>query len=153
MKFFGKTGASVTVAAVAVTGFLAATMAPALATPQFQIYTASSGVKTPAALIGPNGEKPTEWGVVAVPLDSSALSRTPMASESVGGGTWSYGTSTTTSGQKRCYSNYIHPTKKHSASIAIASQTDKDIREKDIWAKAAGVAGPAHTCYTYWGKY
>ncbi|MFI1576165.1 lactococcin 972 family bacteriocin [Streptomyces anulatus] len=51
------------------------------------------------------------------------------------------------------YSNYIHPTKKHSASVASAGGTKKDIRGKETRAKAKITAGAAYTCNTYWGIY
>ncbi|MEV5337272.1 lactococcin 972 family bacteriocin [Streptomyces sp. NPDC052676] len=122
---------------------------PAPAPVQFRTFTADSGVKPPAELIGPNGEKPSEWGVVSYPAGAKGL-KTPRVSK--GGGTWNYGT-TRDGAYKGCYSNYIHPTKKHSASVSIADGTDKDIREKDIWAKAYAKAGAAHTCNAYWGVY
>ncbi|SCD99707.1 bacteriocin, lactococcin 972 family [Streptomyces sp. ScaeMP-e83] len=121
-------------------------------TPQPVVITATSDMAPPAALIGPNGEKPSEWGVAAVPAGASGSSITPLASKQVGGGTWNYGTAAAVTGTK-CYSNYIHPTKKHSASVAKAGGTDKDIRNADIWAKASITAGAAYTCYTYWGVY
>ncbi|MFI0013675.1 lactococcin 972 family bacteriocin [Streptomyces sp. JUS-F4] len=117
--------------------------------PQVQVFTAAAGVAPPAQLIGPNGEKPTEWGVASFDMLRSG---SPVAKASVGGGTWLSGTTAALTG-KTCYSNYIHPTKKHSASIAFAGGTKKDIRRKDVWAKAKITAGAAYTCNTYWGVY
>ncbi|MFI0815475.1 lactococcin 972 family bacteriocin [Streptomyces sp. NPDC021115] len=129
------------------------TAGPAGADPRPQAYAySSSSVAPPAGLIGPNGEQPTDWGVAAIPLNSSEGSATPLGSKKVGGGTWSYGTGTD-GAYKGCYSDYIHPSKKHSASIAIGGNTDKDVREADVWAKAYGKSGMGHTCYTYWGIY
>ncbi|MFI6209377.1 lactococcin 972 family bacteriocin [Streptomyces sp. NPDC051041] len=145
------------VSAMAAAGALLAATPAGATTLQPQIYTATytaaDSVTPPAQLIGPHGEKPKEWGVVAVPLGSSTNSLvTPKATKDVGGGTWSYGT-TLDGVYKGCYSNYIHPTKKHSASVAIADGTDKDTQNADVWAKAYRTAGVAHTCYTYWGVY
>ncbi|WP_420713428.1 lactococcin 972 family bacteriocin [Streptomyces sp. NRRL WC-3549] len=66
--------------------------------------------------------------------------------------TWPSGATAALTG-KTCYSNYIDPTKKHSASVVFASGADKDIREKDIWAKVAITAGSAYPCNTYWVVY
>lgn len=157
MKLAKKSLALAAMSVMAVGAF--ATAGPAVAAtpgPQPVVYTASSFETPPASLIGPNGEKPTQWGVAAIPAapagKATASSITPLASESVGGGTWNYGTRAATTGTT-CYSNYIHPTKKHSATAVKAGYTDKDIREKDIWAKASITAGAAYTCYTYWGVY
>ncbi len=156
MKIPGKLMAFAAASAMVVAGVVA-TSGSAAAAPQPETYTAtydaSSSVQPPAALIGPNGEKPTEWGVVSVRVDAkSGRAVAPMASKSVGGGTWNYGTVAVWNG-KKCYSNYIHPTKKHSASVAFAGATDKDIRSADIWANAWITGGAAYTCHTYWGVY
>ncbi|MGW5676038.1 lactococcin 972 family bacteriocin [Streptomyces sp. NPDC003860] len=92
-----------------------------------------------------------EWGMVAIPIDPDS-SVTPMTVKEVGGGTWSYGTAVTSSGYKRCYSNYIHPTVRHSATAVLASGTDKTWANAGVWANASVVAGHAYTCYAYWGK-
>ncbi|MFH8751985.1 lactococcin 972 family bacteriocin [Streptomyces rimosus] len=117
------------------------------AAPQIQVHTASEGEVPPAALIGPNGEKPVRWGVATFEAGSG-----PLTKVSKGGGTWNYGT-TADGGYKKCYSNYIRPTKKHSAGVAIGSKTDKDIKGPDIWAKAAKTNGWAYKCSAYWGVY
>ncbi|MGV9877828.1 lactococcin 972 family bacteriocin [Streptomyces sp. NPDC003006] len=141
----------VAVAMAAAAGALA-TAAPATAAapaaPQVHTFSAAEGDTPPASLIGPNGQKPREWGVVSFKKGAPI-----QAKVSKGGGTWNYGTSSAGLDGKHCYSNYIHPTKKHSASVAMASGTDKDIREKDIWAKARVTAGAAYTCNAYWGVY
>lgn len=145
---------SLAAASAMLIGGAVATSGTAVAAQQPEIYsatyTASSTVQPPASLLGPNGEKPTEWGVVAIPVNAKSMS--PTASKNVGGGTWNYGTTVEWNG-KGCYSNYIHRTKKHSATVAIAGGTDKDIQNADIWAKAWLVGGGAYTCYTYWGTY
>jgi lactococcin 972 family bacteriocin len=115
--------------------------------PQMQVFSVANGDTPPDVLTLPNGDKPTEWGTVSFQEGSG-----PRTRASVGGGTWNYGTSAATTG-KHCYSNYIHPTVKHSASVAMASLTDKDIQNADVWAKAIVTAGAAYTCNAYWGKY
>lgn len=145
---------AVAVAALAAAAGTLATAGPSVAAaPEPFVYTASSSEAPPAALIGPNGEKPTAWGVAAVPVNSSKATVTPLASKSVGGGTWNYGTRNAGLDGTTCYSNYIHPSKKHSATAIKAGHTDKDTRSADVWAKAAVTAGAAYTCYTYWGVY
>ncbi|MFB1045528.1 lactococcin 972 family bacteriocin [Streptomyces chrestomyceticus] len=113
-----------------------------------RIHTAAEGEAPPAALIGPNGEKPIRWGVATFDAGSG-----PITKASVGGGTWHYGTAKADGGYKKCYSNYIHPSKKHSASVAIGSKTAKDVKGPDIWAKASQTSGWAYKCNTYWGVY
>jgi lactococcin 972 family bacteriocin len=117
------------------------------------VYTAPGTETPPAALIGPNGEKPTEWGVAAVPANSSKGMVSPLASKNVGGGTWVYGTRNGGLDGTTCYSNYVHPSKKHSATAIKAGHEDKDTKNAAVWAKAAVTAGAAYTCYTYWGVY
>ncbi|EDY44246.1 hypothetical protein SSBG_02360 [Streptomyces sp. SPB074] len=115
-------------------------------------YTDSDGVEPPAILLGPNGEKPTEWGVAVIPADVTGPIISPMTTKSVGGGTWSYEVGTDGI-NKACSSKYIHPSKKHSATAVIGSKADKVIKEKDIWANAYATAGLKFTCETYWGVY
>ncbi|MFE1781355.1 lactococcin 972 family bacteriocin [Streptomyces sp. NPDC059506] len=153
-KITGKAAAVAAMSVMTVAGTVVSA-GPAVADPQSQVYTATYASRTvapPPQLIGPNGEKPTEWGVASFPVNSSATSVTPMVSESAGGGTWSHGT-VADGVWKGCYSNYTHPTKKHSASISIAAKTDKDTQSAGIWAKAYATAGWSYTCYTYWGVY
>ncbi|MGP4004664.1 lactococcin 972 family bacteriocin [Streptomyces sp. 8N706] len=148
-----KTSKRVAVAAVgmaAAAGTLFAAGPSVASTPQPVVVTATSDMTPPAALIGPNGEKPTEWGMTAVPVSPSGV--TPLTTKEVGGGTWSYGNVPVATGSK-CYSNYIHPTKRHSATAIKANGTDKTYADKDLWAKASVTNGAAYTCYTYWGVY
>ncbi|MCE4945303.1 lactococcin 972 family bacteriocin [Streptomyces albulus] len=72
----------------------------------------------------------------------------PLARVSVGGGTWNYGTSKDGL-YKKCYSNYIHTTKKHSASVAIGSKTNKDVKGPDVWANASSTNGWGYKCNAY----
>ncbi|MCN9239469.1 lactococcin 972 family bacteriocin [Streptomyces sp. RY43-2] len=139
---------------MAATGALSTAGSAAASQSQVHVATYKSTEGAPPEfLLGPNGEVPTEWGVATFPTDvefDSDSMITPKVSK--GGGTWNYGTGMD-GAYKGCYSNYIHPTKKHSASVAIAANTDKDIRNADIWAKAYATAGVAYTCNAYWGVY
>ncbi|MFJ4188246.1 lactococcin 972 family bacteriocin [Kitasatospora sp. NPDC089509] len=115
--------------------------------PRVEARTAAAGETPPAALIGPNGEKPVVWGSVSFDEGSG-----PVTRENVGGGTWQHG-SMRDGGYKKCYSNYTHPTKKHSASVAISDLVNKDIQEADNWARASATSGWAYKCNAYWGLY
>ncbi|MEU8956031.1 lactococcin 972 family bacteriocin [Streptomyces sp. NPDC048518] len=92
-----------------------------------------------------------EWGMATVKIDPNSDEVTPTTVKEVGGGTWSYGTVLTTGG-KRCYSNYYHGSKGHTATAILANGTDKDHAAKGKWAKASVEAGAAYTCHVYWGK-
>ncbi|MFL4491405.1 lactococcin 972 family bacteriocin [Streptomyces sp. VTCC 41912] len=140
------------VASVAITDGVLIASGPAVAAPspvasRSRVHTASDGEAPPAALIGPNGEKPVKWGVATFDEGSG-----PLARVSVGGGTWNYGTSKDGL-YKKCYSNYIHTTKKHSASVAIGSKTNKDVKGPDVWANASSTNGWGYKCNAYWGIY
>lgn len=114
---------------------------------QTRTYSASNGDIPPAELIGPNGEKPVERAIATFNSNSGS----PVL-ESVGGGTWQHGT-VADDGYKGCYSNFIHPKKKHSAGIVIPHKTDKDTQDPDIWAKAYATSGWAYKRNTYCGVY
>jgi|GEM_PF-1921487 len=56
--------------------------------------------------------------------ETSAISNdmvTPFSSVNVGGGTWDYGTSLALPLNKKVWSNFNHPSKKHSASCSIGN--------------------------------
>ncbi|POX49841.1 lactococcin 972 family bacteriocin [Streptomyces sp. Ru72] len=76
-----------------------------------------------------------------------------MSTVNVGGGTWSYGTTTGSWGLKRCYSNYVHPSKYHSATSVMADGNDKTYANAGSWANSHVDAGWAYTCYAYWATY
>ncbi|WEH38033.1 lactococcin 972 family bacteriocin [Streptomyces sp. AM 2-1-1] len=147
MKKPGKFALAAVSLATAAGALAVAAPAHATAAPQVHVYSVANGDTPPDVLTLPNGDKPTEWGAVSFQEGSGPLTRA-----SVGGGTWNYGTSAAATG-KHCYSNYIHPSVKHSASVAMAQLTDKDIQNADVWAKAVVTAGVAYTCNAYWGKY
>lgn len=71
------------------------------------------------------------------------------ACKSASGGDWCYGTSWDGL-LKKCYSNYKHNSRYHSATAAMASQTSTRYAQAGYWAKASVTAGHAYTCYTYY---
>ncbi|MFJ8274826.1 lactococcin 972 family bacteriocin [Streptomyces sp. NPDC094154] len=147
--------ASAAVVGMAATGALStAGSAAATSQPQVHVATYKSTEKAPPEFLrGPNGEVPTEWGVATFPTDVEFDSADMITTkESKGGGTWNYGT-VLDGIYKGCYSNYIHPTKQHSASVSIGNATDKVIKNADIWANAYATSGAAHTCNAYWNTY
>lgn len=131
---------------------VAAAPATAADAPQAQVhtYTADSGIDPPAELIGPNGEKPKEWGVATFPADTKGMI-SPQVKK--GGGDWTYGTVDDGWFTKGCYSNYMHNAKRHSATVAIGTNTNKDIKSAGSWAKAYASGGKGLTCHAYWGVY
>ncbi len=73
---------------------------------------------------------------------------TPFATENVGGGTWSYGTSYGSG--KTCYSYYIHPSHQHTATAILGSDVQKASAKPGVYAKADAHGGWLDTCHTYW---
>ncbi|WP_224389119.1 lactococcin 972 family bacteriocin [Pseudonocardia sp. ICBG1293] len=71
----------------------------------------------------------------------------------VGGGTWSYGTEVVSAGNKRCYSNYVHPNTYHSSTAVIGSRTNKQFADPAVWSNASAVNSLGQTCRTYWNIY
>lgn len=72
---------------------------------------------------------------------------------SAGGGTWSYGTEVVSAGNKRCYSNYVHPSVYHSSTAVIGSKSNKQFADPAVWSNASAVNALAQTCRTYWNTY
>lgn len=121
-----------------------------------QITTHARGDGTaPPAELG----NPVEWGKVTVEMDASAGDISPLAENCVepsSGGTWCFGWYTTTVNgepRKRCYSNYYHYTKKHSATTKMAGSTSKDIAAAGSTAQSGLTAGFAYTCEAFYATY
>jgi lactococcin 972 family bacteriocin len=110
------------------------------------------GALTPVASASAE-PKPKESGWVAITVDQSSDTVTPMTVVNVGGGTWSYGTYVDGGGWKHCYSQYVHNTKYHSATAIIANGNNKVYANAGYWANADAKAGLAYTCYAYWSTY
>jgi hypothetical protein len=112
----------------------------------------AGAVIAPAASASAAEAQPAQWGMAVIHLNPSLRSGGQTHTEDVGGGTWTYGWDLTTDG-KRCFSNYFHGSKNHSATAKIANNSLKVVEAKKITAKASRTAGSAYTCYTYWAIY
>ncbi|MYS60623.1 MULTISPECIES: lactococcin 972 family bacteriocin [Streptomycetaceae] len=96
---------------------------------------------------------PKAWGEVTFTINPSSKTMSPQrATESVGGGTWEYG-SGIDGGSKSCWSNYVHPSLRHSATATIANAVDKEYADAGSWADAYVTAGLSYTCKAYWATY
>jgi hypothetical protein len=91
--------------------------------------------------------------MVALTVDPSSESVTPMTTVNVGGGTWSYGTGLASNGLKACYSNYVHPSAYHSSTAVIGAANVKNYANAGSWSNSYATNGWAYTCYTYWATY
>ncbi|MBG0853641.1 lactococcin 972 family bacteriocin [Streptomyces spinoverrucosus] len=111
----------------------------------------TTGVLAPATSASAATPQPKDWGMVAIKVDPSSRSVTPMTTKNVGGGTWTYGTEITADG-KRCYSYYFHGSKLHRASVTIAGGTSRAAESPGHTARATRTAGAAYTCYAYWAN-
>jgi hypothetical protein len=112
------------------------------------------GVLTPAMSASASAEpKPKQSGWVAITVDQSSDTVTPLTVVNVGGGTWNYGTYVGSDGWKHCYSQYTHPSAYHSATAIIANANNKAYANAGSWANADAHAGYAYTCYAYWNTY
>ncbi|WP_147680108.1 lactococcin 972 family bacteriocin [Actinomyces ruminicola] len=81
------------------------------------------------------------------------ISPAAATSRLVGGGTWNYN-SFTDSGRKYCWSEYTHPTKRHSASAKMGNTTRKSTANAGRRALASVNSGNTKlTCYAYWNTY
>ncbi|MFE5507909.1 MULTISPECIES: lactococcin 972 family bacteriocin [Amycolatopsis] len=85
---------------------------------------------------------------VSVALSDSV----PFACQNISGGTWCYGTESAGSGQKKCYSHYLHPTKRHSATAILGSRQSKKTANRGQWAKAEVIGSSRDTCNAYYNS-
>lgn len=76
----------------------------------------------------------------------------PYATEYVGGGEWTYGTSINGGGQKTCTSQYYHGSRRHSATVAMNGKTDVDVESAGELAFANVGSWTFATCYAYWSN-
>ena len=72
------------------------------------------------------------------------------AQASVGGGTWTYGSTRNLVGQKTCYSQYQHPTKSHGASVWMDYYVDSGLKSPNVLASARITKYTNTTCSAYW---
>jgi len=84
-------------------------------------------------------------GVVELSSDTPVIS--PNTVKNVGGGTWNYGRS-----GGHCWSHYVHPAKRHSATAIRGSTNRKIYASAGTWANS-DVYGGGGTCYAYWNTY
>ncbi|MGC8628124.1 MAG: lactococcin 972 family bacteriocin [Acidimicrobiales bacterium] len=82
----------------------------------------------------------------AVGLGTGAV---PLTIVNVGGGTWDYGVNYRIIA-KTVYSNYIHPTKVHSATSICGSATDTDVEAPNVWAITTAKCNILQSTAAYW---
>ncbi|MFJ8863785.1 lactococcin 972 family bacteriocin [Streptomyces sp. NPDC102451] len=114
---------------------------------QITTHTRGDGSEPPAEL----GD-PSEWGVVAIEMNDSPGTVKPMVEACTNppsGGKWCYGWYSVSKG-KHCYSNYLHETKSHRATVKINNVTKASGASPGNVAQAWLEAGAAYTCYTYY---
>ncbi|MGN0273219.1 MAG: lactococcin 972 family bacteriocin [Chordicoccus sp.] len=77
----------------------------------------------------------------------------PVYAANVGGGVWDYGTTIVSPTQKKVYSNYYHPTKKHKSSVSIgttAATSGWVSKGQTSYASATGkLTAETHAYYDY----
>ncbi|MEV4440331.1 lactococcin 972 family bacteriocin [Streptomyces sp. NPDC049577] len=134
MKAFGRS--------IALVATVAAVSAGVLISP------ASAAAPEPPKFLG----HPKEWGEVTFTVDPSGRPTVAPEEENVGGGTWSYGTGTVGT-WKSCYSNYVHPSKRHSSTASMGSDVDKNYADAGDWSTSEVKAGFGYTCHAYWAVY
>lgn len=85
-------------------------------------------------------------GSVELPA-SKTFDVIPATVKNVGGGTWNYGRS-----GNHCWSHYVHPAKRHSATAIKGSTNRKVYAGAGTWANS-DIYGGSGTCYAYWSTY
>lgn len=80
---------------------------------------------------------------------------TPLATtEKVGGGTWTYGRTAAAWPKDKCFSNYVHNSVYHSATVIFNDGTSKRFADPSLYAKASVTKHfTTSGCKAYWGKY
>lgn len=99
--------------------------------------------KSTALTLDPDAEN---GGMVEISWSGKSDKNT-TAVENVGGGTWSYGREGT-----HCWSNYVHNSKKHSATVVWGSRDNKSFADATKWARSSLDNGSG-TCRAYWNTY
>lgn len=94
------------------------------------------------AAVSQDSNATENWGIAEI--SPSATSDTV---ENVGGGTWNHGRS-----GSHCWSHYVHPTKRHSATAIRGPNNRKVYENAGSWANADVYSGSG-TCYAYWNTY
>jgi lactococcin 972 family bacteriocin len=71
--------------------------------------------------------------------------------QNVGGGTWCYGSGIDAdTGLKACYSNYHHPSNRHSATAILQNAVDTAVADAGQWAYAYVTNNYAGSCHAKW---
>jgi lactococcin 972 family bacteriocin len=85
-----------------------------------------------------------------VELSSDTPEVRPNTVKNVGGGTWNYGRSS-----GHCWSHYVHPARKHSATAVLGPTNRKRYASAGTWANSDIYGGLTNTstCYAYWNTY
>lgn len=95
----------------------------------------------------------TSGSVKLTNSDVTAFGISPTASESVGGGTWNYGTEII-GNQKHVWSIYDHNDKSHSATVILGSdRKESGWKPKRTTARADLYGNKEYTGYAYWDTY
>jgi hypothetical protein len=84
-------------------------------------------------------------GVVELSSDTPALG--PDTVRNVGGGTWNFGHNL-----GHCWSHYVHPARRHSATAVCGPVNPKVYANAGTWANS-DVNNCFQTCSVYWNTY
>src|SRR5665811_1667274 len=93
--------------------------------------------------------------IVAVALFLALAGATPVLATivNVGGGTWSYGSDYVFPASQNVYSDYVHPTKYHSATAICGSAYMKTYAYANNWAAANAGCAIWDSNAAYWNTY
>ncbi|MPY58183.1 lactococcin 972 family bacteriocin [Streptomyces spongiae] len=94
-------------------------------------------------------KKPLQALVVSAAFVTAAAAPALAVTKEVGGGTWSYGTTSET-----VWSNYFHSSSKHGSSVrnGYGDEERSACVNADKWSYADLPAHPEETDYAYWRK-
>ncbi|MFI6855705.1 lactococcin 972 family bacteriocin [Streptomyces sp. NPDC050416] len=110
------------------------------------IHKRGDGVKPPAGL-----GNPSEWGVVKLEINDSAVQVKENTCQNVTHGKWCYGYDLVSAG-KKCYSNYIADVK-HKSTVRVRNvDHSSGWVEKGKTSYANSTQGAAWTCYAYYSN-
>ncbi|MFD7001311.1 lactococcin 972 family bacteriocin [Streptomyces mirabilis] len=110
------------------------------------IHKRGDGVKPPAEL-----GNPSEWGVVKLEINDSAVQAKGNTCENVTHGKWCYGSESASGGTgKKCYSNYIADVTHKSTVRVINIDHSSGWVAKGQTSYANHTQGAAYTCYAYY---
>jgi hypothetical protein len=143
---FGTPAAADSPQGESVTGGAGVQVSDSLIPGQPVIHKRGDGVTPPTEL-----GNPSEWGVVKLEINTSAVRLRGNTCENVTHGKWCYGYDLV-SGGKKCYSNYIADVK-HKSTVRV-----RNIDHSSGWVAkgetsyANATNGAAYTCYSYYSN-